>query len=202
VLGGFRYAGVLMPSVLLNGQPVTGTTATTWGALLELVDARVAPTGEIVATVRFDGVDEPGFREEAVIVRQLASDTIVEIETESPQSLLARTLDEGAASLPEIEQAARELAAGFRGANVEGPARGLGQLAESLMNLLALVGATASAASVALDDLRVDGESVSPTLLALDTALAPLLDILEYDVAPAIPRLQGVLFALRTAANV
>jgi hypothetical protein len=200
-----------MPTVFLNGQPLTGSEAATWGALLDVVDARTAPTGEIVAGVRFDGVDEPGFREEAVLVRCLGSDTIVEIETQTPQALLGGVLEEASSSLGAIEQACRDLAGGFRGIDVEGPARGLGQLAESLMNLVTLVSAAAEAAHVKLDELSVDGQPVAPTIKAIDTALEPLLeasrerdwvtvaDILEHDLAPALPRLAPVIAALHEA---
>ena len=104
-----------MANVIVNGTPHTGATAGLWGDLLDVVDREVASSGKIVAAVRFDGVDEPGFREPAVLIRPLDTDLIVEVDTEAPAALLGRMLDEGTASLPALEASARDLANGFRG---------------------------------------------------------------------------------------
>jgi hypothetical protein len=203
-----------MPTVLLNGTTFADIDqARNWGPLLTAIDAHVAPSGEIVAAVRFDGVDEPGFREDAVLIRPLGHELIVEVETLSPRELLDRVLDEGRSSLPQLEHSARELAQGFRGVRVEAASLGLAQLAESLMNLLSLVVAAAEASGVSLDTLQTADGPVAPVLTSLDAALAPLLDangardwitvadLLEYDVAPILRRFDGVLDALRLAAT-
>jgi hypothetical protein len=202
-----------MPTVLVNGSAFAPEAdAGSWGPLLDAVDRHVAPTGEIVAAVRFDGVDEPGFREEAILVRPLTSDLIVEIDTLTPAVLLDGVLDEGRASLPMLERAARELAQGFRGPRVETASHGLGQFAESLMNLLSLVVAAAQAAGNGLDTIQGAQGPVLPVVAALDGALQPLLeangardwitvaDILEYDVAPLLSRFEGIFDALRQPA--
>jgi hypothetical protein len=196
--------------VMLNGAPYAAAPdVQSWGDLLEVVDRETASTGTIVGVVRFDGVDEPGFREPAVLIRPLESDLIVEIETEVPSALLFRILDEGAASLPELELAAHELAGLFRGVEIDRASQGLAQLAESLMNLVTLVAASTAAAGARLNTLALDGEPVGPSLAAMDVAIGPLLeahaardyitvaDLLEYDVAPAIPRMADVINALR-----
>jgi hypothetical protein len=199
-----------MATVLLNGSAfVPSTPAPCWGPLLAAVDSHVAPTGEIVAAVRFDGVDEPGFREAAVLDLVLGHELIVEIETLQPRALLGRVLDEASASLPVLAASCGQLAAVLRGAQVETAVRGLGQLADSLSNLLQLVVASAAAREVALDTLQTADGPALPTLRALDAHLQPLLeaqragdwitvaDVLEYDVAPLIAGFDTILDALR-----
>jgi hypothetical protein len=202
-----------MANLIVNGAPHAAAAAGPWGELLETIDREAAVSGQIVAAVRFDGVDEPGFREPAILVRPLESDLIVEVDIEPPTMLLARVLDEGSSSLPALESSARELAQRFRGIDVSEASRGLVQLAESLLNLVALLAASAAAAGAPLETLTLNGERVGPTLVALDLALGPLLeaqvagdwitvaDILEYEIAPSIPPLSSVFEALREVAG-
>jgi hypothetical protein len=197
-------------TVLLNGTAfVPVTPAPSWGPLLDAVDRHVAPSGEIVAAVRFDGVDEPGFRDDAVLGLVLGSELIVEIETLHPNDLLGNVLDEASRSLPAVAASACELAGVLRGADVAGAARGIGQLADTIANLVQLVAAAATARGVALETLVTREGPAMPLLRALDALLTPLLeaqaggdwitvaDILEYDVAPLMPRFDAVLDSLR-----
>jgi hypothetical protein len=163
-----------------------------------------------VAAVRFDGVDEPGFRDAAVLGLVLGSELIVEIDTMTPSQLLGGVLDEASRSLPVLAASACGLAGALRGAQVDGAARSLGHLAESLSNLLQLVAASAAARGVPLDAVETAEGPALPILRALDTHLAPLLeaqragdwitvaDVLEYDVAPMMPRFESVIDALRS----
>ena len=197
-------------TVLLNGTAfVPAAPAPSWGPLLDAVDRHVAPSGEIVAAVRFDGVDEPGFRADAVLGLVLGSELIVEIETLPPNDLLGEVLDEASRSLPAVAASACALAAVLRGAQVDAAARGIGQLAESIANLVQLIAAAAVARGVALDTLQTRDGAAMPLLRGLDAQLTPLLDaqragdwitvadILEYDVAPLVPRFDAVIDALR-----
>jgi hypothetical protein len=203
-----------MSHVILNGAPYIANSALgSWGDLLDEVDRNIAASGTIVGSVRFDGVDEPGFREPAILIRPLDTDLIVEIDTESPSALLGRVLDEAAASLPALERSALVVAEGFRAVDVTPASQGLVQLAESLMNLVALVAAAAAAAGVPVATLALDGEPVGPALANLDAALGPMLDAqaardyvtvadtLEFEVAPAIRPLGSVIEALRESAG-
>lgn len=203
-----------MSHVRLNGTSYAmAPDVESWGKLLESIDRDTEATGTIVGAVRFDGVDEPGFREPAVLIRPLETDQIVEIDTEPPAALLLRILDEGVASLPSLERGARELAELFRGVEIDRASQGLVQLAESLSNLVALVAASTAALGAHLDALTLDGRPVGSSLGLLHTALGPLLeahaasdyisvaDSLEHDVAPAIPELLDVIDALRHIAG-
>lgn len=204
-----------MSHVILNGAPFPSNPALgSWGDLLDEVDREIAASGTIVGSVRFDGVDEPGFREPAILIRPLETDLIVEIDTESPGALLERVLDEAALSLPALEQSALAVAEGFRAADVTPATQGLLQLAESLMNLVALVAASAAAAGIPVANLELDGAPVGGALANLDAALGPMLeaqaardfitvaDALEFDVAPAILPLGTVIDAIRQGAAV
>ena len=200
-----------MATVLVNGTAfVPKTPMPSWGPLLNAVDRHIEPSGDIVAAVRFDGVDEPGFRDVAVLGLVLGSELIVEIDTMPPAQLLAGVLDEASRSLPALAASACALADALRGAQVDHAARSLGQLAESLSNLVQLVAASAAARGVGLDALRTTEGPALPILRALDAHLTPLLeaqqagdwitvaDILEYDIAPLMPRFEAVVDALRS----
>jgi len=197
-------------TVLLNGTAFVSTTpAPSWGPLLDAVDRHVAPTGEIVAAVRFDGVDEPSFRDDAVLGLVLGSELIVEIDTLHPNDLLGEILDEASRSLPAVAASARELAGVLRGANVDSAARGIGQLADAIGKLVQLVVAAATARGVAIETLETREGPAMPLLRALDAQLTPLLDaqragdwitiadVLEYDIAPLMPRFEAVIDSLR-----
>ena len=199
-----------MATVLLNGTAFVSTTpAPSWGPLLDAVDRHVAPTGEIVAAVRFDGVDEPSFRDDAVLGLVLGSELIVEIDTLHPNDLLGEILDEASRSLPAVAASARELAGVLRGANVDSAARGIGQLADAIGKLVQLVVAAATARGVAIETLETREGPAMPLLRALDAQLTPLLDaqragdwitiadVLEYDIAPLMPRFEAVIDSLR-----
>ena len=201
-----------MATVLVNGTAfVPPIPVPSWGPLLDAVDRLVEPTGEIVAAVRFDGVDEPGFRDTAVLGLVLGSELIVEIETMSPAALLAGVLDEASRSLPAVAASACALATALRGAQVDGAARGLAQLAESLSNLVQLVAASAAARGLALDTLVTAQGPALPIINSLDGHLTPILeaqragdwitvaDILEYDIAPLMARFEAVIDALRVS---
>jgi hypothetical protein len=199
-----------MVMVLVNGTAfVPPTPVPSWGPLLDAVDRHVEPSGEIVAAVRFDGVDEPSFRDGAVLGIVLGSELIVEIDTMSPAALLAGVLDEASRSLPALAASACGLADALRGAQVDDATRGLGQLAESLSNLIQLVAASATARGITLDALATAEGPALPILRALDGHITPILeaqragdwitvaDILEFDIAPLIPRFEAVVDALR-----
>ena len=191
-----------MATVLLNGTAFVSTTpAPSWGPLLDAVDRHVAPTGEIVAAVRFDGVDEPSFRDDAVLGLVLGSELIVEIDTLHPNDLLGEILDEASRSLPAVAASARELAGVLRGANVDSAARGIGQLADAIGKLVQLVVAAATARGVAIETLETREGPAMPLLRTLDAQRAgdwiTIADVLEYDIAPLMPRFEAVIDSLR-----
>ena len=199
-----------MATVLLNGTAfVPATPVPAWGPLLDAVDHHVAPSGEIVAAVRFDGVDEPGFRDDAVLGLVLGHELIVEIDTLHPNDLLGDVLDEASRSLPAVAASARELANVL--ARRPGRRRGARHRAARRIDLQpgAAGRRVRDRARVALDMLQTREGPAMPLLRTLDAQLMPLLeaqragdwitvaDILEYDIAPLMPRFDAVLDSLR-----
>ena len=81
-----------------------------------------------------------------------------------PNDLLGEVLDEASRSLPAVAASACELAGVLRGANVDAAARGIGQLAETIANLVQLVVAAATARDVALDTLQTREGPAMPLL--------------------------------------
>lgn len=194
-----------MPNVLLNGSAYMPDAAiSTWNDLLGTIDTHLDTQGQAVAAVRFDGVDEPGFRDPQTLARPLAPATIVEVESDTPAGLILRGLEEASASVPEIAQAAVALAARYRLADVSDADGHLAAFAQALGHLMALVAAASQVLEVNLRDVTAGGASVAETMTRLDAAVTALLeahagqdwitlaDSLEYDVAPLVGRLREV----------
>jgi hypothetical protein len=206
-----------MPNVFLNGSPYALDPAhATWNDLLNGLDRRLETDGLAVAAVRFDGIDEPAFRDPASLARALTPSLIVEIEAESQSALILRCLDEASASIPEIARAAIELAGNYRLVDVTDANAQLGIFAEALSNLMALVGAAGQVLRVDLltAPSREGGLPASAVIPQLDAALKAvveahagqdwitLADSLEYDVAPLVTQLHAIVdhLASTTAA--
>lgn len=205
-----------MPNVFLNGSPCTfDPTPATWNDLLASLDRQFESDGRAISGVRFDGIDEPAFRDPALLARALSPSLMIEIDAESQSALVVRALNEAALSIPEISNACIELAAGYRLVDVSQANAQLGVLAEALSNLMALVW---SASQV----LRVDllaapapegGMPSAQVMPKLDEALKAVIeahagqdwitlaDSLEYDVAPLVARLTGLVDYLESAAT-
>jgi hypothetical protein len=204
-----------MPNVFLNGSPCTfDPTPATWNDLLNGLDRQLESDGRAIAGVRFDGIDEPAFRDPALLARALTPSLMIEIDVEPQSALILRALNEAALSIPEISQAAVDLAANYRLVDVTQANAELGVLAEALSNLMALVGAASQV-------LRVDllaapapegGMPSAEVMPELDAALRALIeahggqdwitlaDSLEYDVAPLVSRLSGLVEHLESCA--
>lgn len=126
-----------MPTVLFNGAP-REIPAARWADLLEAFDAELAPFGHVVTDVRFDGLDEPAFREPRVLGLALTGFATVEVETGTPASLMRRCLEEAAASIEPLCQGALAIAAAFRRLDLEEGSAGLAQLGDGISTLMAI----------------------------------------------------------------
>ena len=72
-----------MARCLVNERPeLTEIRPETWESLLEALDARLAADRLVVTAVRFDGVDQPSFREPAVGATPLDGIAQVDIDAE------------------------------------------------------------------------------------------------------------------------
>jgi hypothetical protein len=199
-----------MPRILLDATDFhLAPVPVTWGALLRLVDDRVARQGRIVTDVRFDGVDEPAFREPGTLDRPLAGLAIVEVTSGTPHELMDRCLGEAIAAIPPLSAAAVSVGTRYRGHDTASANAGLLELADGLTSLIGIVGAAGLAFQVDLRNLRCGDQVASTVVNELGSYLESLVaaqevsdwitvaDILQYDVEPSLKRLAPILESLR-----
>lgn len=181
-----RVDDALIPAV--NG-PIT------FDAVLSAMEPVLALGGRIVTAVRFDGVEEPAFREPDVRARPLADDTDVEVETTSPSELAAGALDDAVRLLPGLSTAACGVANQWRLGDVDDAAPALGSLAEGLALLAALVQSAdlwaARAGLGASGWLGDDVVGIERAIAAIQTGVADrdwvaAADALEHDLTAAL----------------
>jgi hypothetical protein len=199
-----------MPRILLDGSDFKLSAAPlTWGHVLNAVDGRLAGDGRIVTDVRFDGVDEPAFREPDTLERPLESLATVEVVSGTPGGLMDRCLEEATAAIAPLCTAAVELGERYRDHDLRPANQGLVELADGLTSLIGIVGAAGLALHV---DLRQEEcrEQVATTIVselgghleALVTAQEAsdwltVADVLQFDIEPSLKRLRPLLASLR-----
>ena len=190
-----------MPQIFVNDllHPID-TAPQTWGDLLTSLDEQAAGSGLLLTTARFDGVDEPSFREPEVTARRLSDVARVDVETARPTAFLRQCLLDSIGPLDEAAQLATRLSAQYRGNDLAGSHEGLTALATELRGLMALVGMLGGPLGVDLNSFVADGVTASEQLeqfgLALDAIVTAqhsedwltVADVLEYDLEPAIQR--------------
>lgn len=202
-----------MPRILIDGTDYEGTPEPlTWGALLERLDAALAPRGVIVTDVRFDGIDEPAFRDRPALDRPLAELAVVEVTSGTPAALMDRCLAEALASLDPLAAAAAGVGEQFRGHDIAAACEGLVQLIDGMMSLVGILGAAGAMLGVDLQRLQCGDGPATARLVELATFLETLVsaqetqdwitvaDVLQYDVEPAIRQLAGLVETVRAAA--
>ena len=190
-----------MPQIFVNDVPRTTTiAAATWGELLASLDEEAAGEGVLLATARFDGVDEPSFRDPEVTARRLTAVTRVEVETATPGAFLRQCLLDTIRPLDQAADAAARLSAVYRRQDVSPGHDGLMSLAAELRDLTSLVAMLGGPLQIDLASLSANGVTVAGQLEEFGTALGALVtaqesedwltvaDVLEYDLEPAIRR--------------
>jgi hypothetical protein len=198
-----------MPKVLVNGAEFVSSPAPhTWSQLLGAVDASLAGQGLIVTEVRFDGLEEPAFRDPVVSERAVDDLATIEVAAGTPASLMERTLQDAALATDSLGLAADAIGQEFRGTDVGTANQSLAQLAESLRAVVGIVGAVGLAFKVDLDRVRCGDRSVSTMVGELTKYMEELVtaqrsedwitvaDVLQYDMAPALKRWRPLLEAL------
>jgi hypothetical protein len=204
-----------MPRILLDGSDLALDVAPlTWGSVLGVIDEQLGQSGRIVTDVRFDGIDEPAFREPETIARPLQALATLEIFSGTPAGLMDRCLDEAIAAIPPLCEGAARVGEHFRGHDLTPANEGLAQLADGLTSLMGIVGAAGLAFHVDLCDVPC-GDQVAATVVNELTAYLDGLvsaqesgdwitvaDVLQFDVEPSLKRLAPVLEALRQGQSV
>ena len=190
-----------MPQVYVNdiAQELIPNPAT-WGELLDMLDLLAEDEGTILSAARFDGVEEPAFREPAVIKRPLSTVGRVDVQTALPNAFLRECLLEAIPSLADAASSVTALAATYRRGDLAWGHEGLTQLSGDLGALTTLVGMLDG--PIGIDLTALSGETATPaeqmeslwtTLDAMVAAQASedwltVADVLEYDLEPAIRR--------------
>ena len=183
----------------------------TWGELLDMLDALAEDEGTILSVARFDGVEEPAFREPDVTQRPLDTVTRVDVQTLVPNAFLRECLLEAIPSLQDAADSVTELADAYRRGDLARGHEGLTQLSGDLGALTTLVGMLDG--PIGIDLAALSGNTASPaeqmeelwkTLDAMVAAQASqdwvtVADVLEYDVEPAVRRWADVLTRVANA---
>lgn len=198
----------MSPRVLIDHREFTAQPASTWADLLHQIEANLDERGDVISGVRFDGIEQANYRAAPTLRRPLEGIATIDIDAVPPQILLAQGLDEARSSIDHLRNGARDLAIGYRRGEIGKSTERLGVLAEAIGNLITIVGAAQNVLGVDLAATDVDGSVAAAIIGELDTAIAgvaeaagardwiTLADLLEFDVAAALPRIGRVIDAL------
>ena len=195
-----------MPEIYLNDVPQQFENPfKTWGDLLNTLDVRASEAGVILSAARFDGVDEPSFREPAAIARPLGDVRRVDVETAMPIAFLRDCLLEAIEPLHETAQTAKRLSEIYRGHDVMPGHEGLKGLAADLGATAVLADMLAGPLAIDLTAVSIEGVTAAQHLQELGTTVDALVtaqeaqdwvtvaDLLEYELEPSIRRWAALL---------
>jgi hypothetical protein len=197
-----------MLQIFINDVPGTlDGVPQTWGDLLLNLDERVAGQGQLLTAARFDGVEEPAFRDARVTARRLADIRRVDVETAAPASFLRQCLVEAIGPLHQAADATLALSGRYRTFDVAGCHEGLMALAGELRGLTSLV-AMLGVLQIDLDAFTAEGAAAADQLERFGAAIDAVVtaqesedwltvaDVLEYDLEPAVRRWIDLLTAI------
>jgi hypothetical protein len=189
-----------MTELYINDVPgQIGVSPQTWGDLLVSLDEEAGRAGMLLAGARFDGVDEPSFRDVEVTARRLSDVRRVDVATATPSAFLRGCLLETIAPLGHAAEATTALSLRYRSFDLAGCHEGLMELANELRGLTTLV-ATLGVLQIDLGSFSSEGVSAADQIDRFGTALDAVVtaqesedwltvaDVLEYDLEPAIRR--------------
>ncbi|MBI2188336.1 MAG: hypothetical protein HYU37_14640 [Acidobacteria bacterium] len=192
-----------MTQIFLNDASRTFDPApATWGELLEKLDVTAADEGRLLSAARFDGVDEPAFRDPALATRSLAAIGRIEVETAVPAAFLRACLLETIEPLQRVAERTASLAAVYRGRDLASGHEGLTEVAAELQLLTRLIdmltGPVGLKLTTVTDEAGADLTALGATLDTLVSAQTSedwltVADILEYELEPAIRRWTEIL---------
>src|SRR5688572_31142068 len=129
-----------MTELFINDVPgQVGVSPQTWGDLLVSLDEEADRTGLLLTCARFDGVDEPSFRDAQVTARRLSDVRRVDVETATPSVFLRQCLLETIGPLNHAAEATTALSMRYRSFDLAGCHEGLIELANELRGLTSLV---------------------------------------------------------------
>jgi|WetSurMetagenome_2_1015567.scaffolds.fasta_scaffold123071_3 hypothetical protein len=199
-----------MERVLVNGvEESTFGACNHWGELLEHLDQSAAGDGKVLTAVRFDGVDQPSFRDPVEASKRLDTLLVVEAEAVAPGALLDISIGEAVAAARGLAAGAERVGAGFRGFDVSRASQDLQELAQGIGTLVAVSQAIAQAVGLPLEGVGQPGRTGADLVASLSSQTDELIkaresgdwitvaDIVEYDLAPLLHEWPAVLGAFR-----
>lgn len=196
-----------MLTLRVDSSLIPGVNAPiTVDALLSAVEPVLGQRGRIVTAVRINGVDEPAFREAHVLARVLADADQFDVDTTPVDVMAEYALDDAIRFLPELTASARALAVELRGASPDAGRPAIGNLADNIALLAALVHTAdmwaRQAGLAATEWLGEDVAAVERAAGRLETATAAedwatAAETLDHDVPLALQAWQDRLTAGR-----
>jgi hypothetical protein len=200
-----------MQRIVVNGvQDPTAIVPKHWGELLDHLDRVAGAGGTVLTAVRFDGVEQPSFRDPEAASRRLDGVSLVEAEAVSPATLLDDSVREATAAATALAAGAERVGEAFRGFDVSRANQDLQELAQGIGTLVAIAQALSQAVGVSLDTVGCAGQTAGQMVNTLTRQTDELIgaresgdwitvaDIIEYDLAPLLHQWPGVFEALRT----
>ena len=195
-----------MPAIFVNDvERVIEAVPATWGDLLDRLDAEAARDGVVLSAARFDGVEEPAFRDKTVTARRLAGIGRIDVQTAIPTAFVRECLLDAIPPLQETAQRAKALAALYRGHNLTPAHEGLRDLGAELGAAMVLADVLAGPVGIDLTTVAVEGVTAAQHLQQIEATMDSLVgaqetgdwltvaDVLEYDLEPAIRRWAALL---------
>jgi hypothetical protein len=203
-----------MQRILMNGvEESTIAPCNHWGELLDYLDRSAAGAGKVLTAVRFDGVDQPSFRDPESAGRPLNTLVVVEAEAMAPGALLDASVGEAIAAAKALAAGAERVGEAFRGFDVSRASQDLQELATGIGTVVAIAHALSQAVGVGLDAVGRDGRTANDLLESLSSQTDELIraresedwitvaDIIEYDLAPLLHQWPAVFETLRQSAT-
>jgi len=198
-----------MPECVLDGVPTPVDSACkSWGELLGALDRRLTAEGRAVTVVRFEGVDQPSFREAHRAGQDLTAVSRIDVESLDVRSLLRETVRVAEEGLTVLAGGSRRVAEAFRGTNVEDANRQLIGFLGAVGHLTTLTGAIGQAGGIDLSTLTCGSSTAAKAIDRVASTLGALAscqqaqnwpavaDGLEHDLAPALAGWRDVLDAI------
>jgi hypothetical protein len=176
--------------------------------LLSALDWRLSVEGRVVTVVRFEGVDQPSFREAHRAGQDLAGVRQIDVESLDVRSVLRKTVGVAEEGLTVLAGGSRRVADAFRGTNLEDANLQLIGFLGAVGHLTTLTGAIGLAGGIDLSTLTCGSSTAAKAIDRVAVTLGALVtrqqarnwpavaDGLEHELAPALAGWRDVLDAL------
>jgi hypothetical protein len=174
----------------------TQASLETWGQLLAVLEQGEGPARTVVAAVRFDGVDQPTFRDPEALDLDLRLAAPIDVEVTTAGELVGSARETALGGLDALAESARQAAEAFRLHDLPRAHRGLADFVATFQLLTALTAALGRSDAPGLPNLDTSG---AECLDRLNSSLGSLIDfdinqdwisvadVLECEIADLLP---------------